>query len=139
MAEGQFQPLCGQRLLCNDAARGAVRPPLTSTGFAKPASTRGRPPIYKPEYAGQAKQLCMLGSTDSRLAEGFGVSVKPFRTDNRSTRNSVMHRGRPPCTGRAGRSPAFKRRNWMDAGDAASTAAHHRGLDALMTSAGHPW
>lgn len=34
----------------------------------------GRPTSYKPEYAGQAYKLCLLGSTDKEMADFFGVS-----------------------------------------------------------------
>ena len=33
----------------------------------------GRPTGYKPEYADQAKKLCLLGATDKDLADFFGV------------------------------------------------------------------
>lgn len=38
-------------------------------------ATRGRPPIYKPEFAKQAEKLCALGATDAELADFFGVHV----------------------------------------------------------------
>lgn len=34
----------------------------------------GRPTLYRPEYARQAFQFCLLGATDARLAELFEVS-----------------------------------------------------------------
>jgi DNA-binding XRE family transcriptional regulator len=34
----------------------------------------GRPTKYQPEFAEQARKLCLLGSTDVQLAEFFGVS-----------------------------------------------------------------
>jgi hypothetical protein len=34
----------------------------------------GRPPIYKPEFAEQARKLCELGATDADVAEFFGVA-----------------------------------------------------------------
>jgi hypothetical protein len=34
----------------------------------------GRPSLYKPEYAEQAKKLCRLGATDKELADFFGVT-----------------------------------------------------------------
>ncbi len=34
----------------------------------------GRPITYKPEYAAQAKRLCLLGATDVELADFFSVS-----------------------------------------------------------------
>lgn len=35
----------------------------------------GRPSSYKPEYAEQARKLCLLGSTDVELADFFEVCV----------------------------------------------------------------
>ncbi len=35
---------------------------------------RGRPTLYKPEYAAQAAKLCKLGATDPDLADFFGVT-----------------------------------------------------------------
>lgn len=35
----------------------------------------GRPTAYRPEYAEQAFKLCLLGATDEKLAEFFGVDV----------------------------------------------------------------
>jgi len=35
---------------------------------------RGRPSLYQPEFAGQAKKLCLLGATDKDLAEFFEVA-----------------------------------------------------------------
>ena len=42
----------------------------------KPDAMRavGRPSKYKPEYADQAKKLCMLGMTDKEMADFFGVA-----------------------------------------------------------------
>lgn len=34
----------------------------------------GRPSDYKPEYAEQARKLCLLGSTDAELGDFFDVS-----------------------------------------------------------------
>lgn len=34
----------------------------------------GRPSDYKPEYAEQARKLCLLGSTDAELADFFEVA-----------------------------------------------------------------
>jgi len=36
----------------------------------------GRPSEYKPEYAEQAGKLCLLGATDSEMADFFGVCVR---------------------------------------------------------------
>lgn len=41
----------------------------------KRAVKRGRPSVYRPEYAQQAYRHCLLGATDVQLAELFGVSV----------------------------------------------------------------
>lgn len=37
---------------------------------------RGRPALYKPEYAEQARKLCQLGATDLDLADFFDVSIR---------------------------------------------------------------
>lgn len=39
------------------------------------AAKRGRPTSYKPEYAEQARKLCLLGATDDQLADFFDVSI----------------------------------------------------------------
>jgi len=36
----------------------------------------GRPTAYKPEYAKQAEKLCLLGATDSEVADFFEVDVR---------------------------------------------------------------
>ena len=36
----------------------------------------GRPTEYKPEYAAQARNYCILGATDEFMASCFGVSVQ---------------------------------------------------------------
>lgn len=36
----------------------------------------GRPSSYKPEYAKQAKKLCLMGQTDKELADFFEVDVR---------------------------------------------------------------
>lgn len=48
----------------------------TRPAKGKPVAKRavGRPSKYKPEYAEQAKKLCMLGHTDKELAVFFEVS-----------------------------------------------------------------
>lgn len=38
------------------------------------AAPVGRPSKYKPEYAEQARKLCLLGYTDTELADFFGVN-----------------------------------------------------------------
>lgn len=40
---------------------------------AKPKRDVGRPSTYLPEYADQARRLCLLGLTDPELASFFGV------------------------------------------------------------------
>lgn len=45
-----------------------------STKAKAPAKPRrGRPTKYRPEYAEQARKLCLLGLTDGELADFFGV------------------------------------------------------------------
>ena len=39
------------------------------------APKRGRPTLYRPEYAELAKNLCEKGATDMELAQEFGVNV----------------------------------------------------------------
>lgn len=39
---------------------------------------RGRPSLYKPEYAKQAKELALLGLIDEEMAGVFGISVSKF-------------------------------------------------------------
>jgi hypothetical protein len=46
------------------------------TNEPKPKRGRGRPSPYKPEYAEQARKLCMLGATDLELSDFFNVSLK---------------------------------------------------------------
>lgn len=38
------------------------------------ANPVGRPSDYRPEYAEQARKLCLLGATDKKMADFFGVS-----------------------------------------------------------------
>jgi len=40
--------------------------------------TAGRPSLYQPEYAEQARKLCRLGATDSDMADFFGVGTTTF-------------------------------------------------------------
>lgn len=40
----------------------------------KTKSKGGRPSLYRPEYAEQARKLCLLGATDKQLADFFGVT-----------------------------------------------------------------
>lgn len=45
----------------------------------------GRPTSYKPEYAQQAFKLCLLGATDAKLADFFGVAeqtINAWKKDN---------------------------------------------------------
>src|SRR5437879_6362163 len=35
---------------------------------------QGRPSAYKPEYAGDAEKLCLLGATDADMADFFDVA-----------------------------------------------------------------
>ncbi|UXC20021.1 helix-turn-helix domain-containing protein [Comamonas squillarum] len=52
----------------------------TKPAQGKPVAKKagGRPSKYKPEYAGQAKKLCMLGMTDKEMASFFGVAESTF-------------------------------------------------------------
>jgi hypothetical protein len=51
-----------------DRAEG-LKPAASETG-------RGRPPKYKPSFAGQASKLCALGATNADLADFFEVSIR---------------------------------------------------------------
>lgn len=42
----------------------------------EPEAVMGRPPKYKPTFAGQAAKLCALGATDADLADFFEVSIR---------------------------------------------------------------
>ncbi|WP_429949623.1 helix-turn-helix domain-containing protein [Comamonas sediminis] len=52
----------------------------TKPAQGKPVAKQagGRPSKYKPEYADQAKKLCMLGMTDKEMASFFGVAESTF-------------------------------------------------------------
>jgi hypothetical protein len=39
---------------------------------------RGRPSLYREEFAEQARKLCLLGATDKELADFWGVSVQTY-------------------------------------------------------------
>jgi hypothetical protein len=39
---------------------------------------KGRPSLYRPEFAEQARKLCLLGATDKELAAFWGVSVQTY-------------------------------------------------------------
>lgn len=56
----------------------ATKPAKKAAPVAKRAG--GRPSRYKPEYAEQAKKLCMLGLTDKELAKFFEVSEQTLNT-----------------------------------------------------------
>lgn len=43
--------------------------------ITKNTKKRGRPSSYLPEYAEQARKLCLLGLTDKELADFFAVNV----------------------------------------------------------------
>ena len=38
--------------------------------------TRGRPSLYREEFAEQARKLCLLGATDQELADFFEIDVR---------------------------------------------------------------
>jgi hypothetical protein len=39
---------------------------------------RGRPTLYRDEYAEEARKLCLLGATDAQMADFWGVSVQTY-------------------------------------------------------------
>lgn len=43
-----------------------------------PKKPVGRPTKYKTEYANQAEKLCLLGATDKKLIDFFGVTESTF-------------------------------------------------------------
>ena len=52
----------------------------------------GRPTKYKAEYADQAYKLCLLGATDDKLADFFGVNVltiNRWKKDHKEFCNSL--------------------------------------------------
>lgn len=44
-----------------------------------PVTKMGRPSLYRPEFADQARKLCALGATDANLADFFEVSIATIR------------------------------------------------------------
>jgi hypothetical protein len=48
---------------------------MSTTNEEAAAGTGGRPSKYQPEYAEQARKLCLLGSTDEQVAFFFDVSL----------------------------------------------------------------
>lgn len=46
---------------------------MSTKAKAPVKARRGRPTKYRPEYAEQARKLCLLGLTDSELSDFFGV------------------------------------------------------------------
>lgn len=44
----------------------------------------GRPSQYRPEFADQARKLCLLGATDAKLADFFGVTETTVNTWKRA-------------------------------------------------------
>lgn len=52
----------------------ADKTPTASTDLVVPAKrAAGRPSSYQPEFADQARKLCLLGATDPELADFFEV------------------------------------------------------------------
>ncbi len=49
-----------------------------STSKAKEKPARGRPTLYRADYAEQARRLALLGQTDAEMAAFFGVSERTF-------------------------------------------------------------
>ena len=44
--------------------------------MAMTTKSRGRPSLYREEYAEQARKLCLLGATDQELAQFFEIDVR---------------------------------------------------------------
>jgi hypothetical protein len=49
-----------------------------SKALAIPVPGPGRKSLYRPEYAEQARKLCLLGYTDEELAKFFNVATSTF-------------------------------------------------------------
>src|SRR5579872_6204170 len=54
----------------------APKRPGGNAGKGRPKGSPGRPSAYRPEYAAQAYNLCLLGATDKEMAVFFGVEEK---------------------------------------------------------------
>jgi hypothetical protein len=48
----------------------------TAKALAIPVPGPGRKSLYQPEYAEQARKLCLLGATDAELADFFAVDER---------------------------------------------------------------
>jgi hypothetical protein len=48
----------------------------SSEGKDMTSRTRGRPSLYREEYAEQGRKLCLLGATDQELADFFEIDVR---------------------------------------------------------------
>lgn len=59
----------------------AKKPRVTVSAKVEPkeASPVGRPSDYRPEYAERAYEFCLLGATDTFLAERFKVAVSTIK------------------------------------------------------------
>jgi len=55
--------------------RVSVDPSKLEALQAPPRGRAGRPNTYRPEYATQAYKLCLLGATDSELADFFEINI----------------------------------------------------------------
>ena len=61
--------------------------------------TAGRPTLYKPEYAAQARKLCRLGATDCEVADFFEIGTTTFyrwRQDHPDFSDAVLE-GKELC------------------------------------------
>lgn len=74
--------------------------------YAKGCKTNGRPSLYKPEYAELAHNYCLLGATNPRLAELFGVSVTTIEAWLRTHKDfsSAVMEGRDAADANVARS-----------------------------------
>lgn len=52
-----------------------AKPKKPGKALAIPVPGPGRKSLYRPDYAEQARKLCLLGATDPELADFFGVCV----------------------------------------------------------------
>lgn len=56
------------------AKKAPAKKPAAKAAPKQRRPSAGRPSLYKNEYADQAYKYCLLGATDERLAELFGVN-----------------------------------------------------------------
>jgi hypothetical protein len=73
-------PIAGSEATSDEPWIMTAAPPSQSEAPAEKATmttrSRGRPSLYREEYAKQARKLCLLGATDQELAEFFEIDVR---------------------------------------------------------------